>query len=174
MPMESLGNILITGFEPWGAFRTNPSGDVLAPLQGTEISGYRITTLKLKVDESWCRIFLPAAMNSIKPAAIISLGLDPLGRRVMLELDAHWHDNWPWRLQEMGREFKSTLPLVDIGRELLHQEVPTGLSCHAGSFACECVFYTVMGRNLLVLCSGFRIAHRHRDGLRNGDALHSP
>ncbi len=72
------GNILLTGFEPFGGDTVNPSGEVAKALDGAragEAGEYMVVSKILPVE--WCTTgkVLASVIDEAEPVIIISLGL---------------------------------------------------------------------------------------------------
>jgi len=67
--------ILLTGFAPFGDFKTNPSQQIAERLHGETISGAKVVGLTLPVRMGEDADRLTAAIAGHKPALVLSLGL---------------------------------------------------------------------------------------------------
>ncbi|MGH2478531.1 MAG: pyroglutamyl-peptidase I, partial [Ktedonobacteraceae bacterium] len=76
-------NILITGFEPFGRWQRNPSGETAQHFHGTTLGGIYITSLLLPVSFQHATAPLLAAIEEVRPDVVLNLGLGtPGGVRV--------------------------------------------------------------------------------------------
>src|SRR5258708_37440410 len=66
---------VVTGFEPYGGGRVNPSAEVAKALDGTVIDGFIITGAILPVSHRRLRERLEEILAGLRPAVVISLGL---------------------------------------------------------------------------------------------------
>lgn len=137
--------ILLTGFEPWGRRRRNPSGEVARALGGH--------VLPTRYDAAAREVVALAAR--LRPRAIVMLGLGPGRRKIGLEavaLNVDHCEERAWRRWRRpilrGRPFvlESRLPLDRLYRRLKAARMPVALSYHAGTFVCNQVFYVALAR----------------------------
>jgi len=131
--------VLLTGFEPWGTIRVNPSGDVARALGGHV----------LPVDYDGAGRMLRRLIAKERPDAIVMLGLAERRRSIELEAVAVNIDHCEERRQRRWRKairkgplaLASTLPLDRLFRRLKASRIPVRISHHAGTFICNHVFY---------------------------------
>lgn len=150
--MKSL--ILVTGFEPFGEYSRNPSSEIARSLDETIILGARVSSLELPVDTVRAPKQLIAALEELKPNAVLSLGLAG-GRRVLSVekiavnlLNFEIPDNaGVTRYSEPIRQdgpaaYFATLPVEELVRAIRDAGVPSDLSMSAGGFLCNQIMYT--------------------------------
>jgi pyroglutamyl-peptidase len=133
--------ILLTGFEPWGKNRVNPSGEIARALGGHV----------LPVDFAIAARELRRLIRQTRPKALLMLGLATGRKRISLEAVALNVDHYEgrgkqqrWRRPIRRRApiaLEARLPLDRIFRRLKAARVPATLSHHAGTFVCNHVFY---------------------------------
>jgi pyroglutamyl-peptidase len=134
-------NILLTGFEPWGKQRVNPSGEVARALGGH--------VLPVEFDRAARE--LRRLIRKMDPEAILMLGLAPGRKRISLEavaLNVDHHDakgkqrRWRRTIRKGGPlALVARLPLDRIFERLRQARIPAAISHHAGTFVCNRVFY---------------------------------
>lgn len=148
--------ILITGFEPFGGDRRNPSAEIARMLNGHEIAGCRVVGAVLPCEFGAGWRALRALRRRHRPSVVLCTGLANERRaitpeRVALNVDdARIPDN-------AGRQpidrpivrgaptgYWSTLPIKAIVRALKRRELPAAISTTAGTFVCNHVFYALM------------------------------
>jgi pyroglutamyl-peptidase len=151
--------ILITGFEPFGASRLNPSGEVVKAL-----SHPGVVTAILPVVFGEASNRLRELIDLHKPIAVISLG-QAEGRsqitpeRIAINFDdARIADNSGVKkvaspVIEGGPDGHfSTLPIEKIVTALTAAGIPVAASLSAGTFVCNHIFYSLqeylIGRNI--------------------------
>lgn len=150
--------ILLTGFEPFLEYRENPSALVGESLDGTLVAGARIhaATLPVAYDRAPAALF--AAMDRVRPDAVILCGLafetDAIRlERVALNLDDTRHADNDGAVRR-GRPILpggpvghwSTLP-VDLIRDRLEAAgTPLTVSRDAGGYLCNHVFFQARQR----------------------------
>ncbi len=71
-----MSTILLTGFEPFGEFKTNPSQQIAERLDGEVIAGARVVGLTLPVVFGADTAGAFAAIAEHRPALVLSLGLN--------------------------------------------------------------------------------------------------
>ncbi|MCF3649473.1 pyroglutamyl-peptidase I [Synoicihabitans lomoniglobus] len=166
-------SVLVTGFEPFGGAKTNPSADLVAALQGQTIRGRVIASATLPVEFGTSRRMLARALREVQPELVICFGL--AGNRTAFSLeriavnidDARIPDNAGQQpvdtpiLQRGPAAYWSTLPVKAMAKALRDADIPAEVSQTAGTYVCNHVFYGLM--SLL----------RRRPGVRGG-FIHVP
>jgi pyroglutamyl-peptidase len=144
---------LITGFEPYGGRGRNPAAEVAARLDGMAIAGVRVVTRNFPVAFGPLKDLIPAALDEVDPAVVISLGLCPGEAVIRLErvainlADFEIPDNDGVVLvdQQVDADGASalfaTLPLRQIQVALLDAGIPARLSNSAGTYLCNKTLY---------------------------------
>ena len=150
------GPILVTGFEPFGGERINPSWLAAQALDGQCIAGRRVHALCLPCVFGPSLQVLQAALLVHRPAAVLALGLaagrgDLSIERVAINVDdARIPDNageQPIDVPVIGRgpaAYFSTLPIKAMHADLHAAGIPSEISQTAGTFVCNQVFYVLM------------------------------
>jgi pyroglutamyl-peptidase len=145
--------ILLTGFEPFGGERTNPSWEVAKYLDGRAIGAATVKAKRLPVNCRRAAQTLREAIEEMRPAAV--LGLGQAGGRPLLSLEKvaiNVADERASRETDGGLNGKavvgggpdaylSRLPLAAILRALRRRDIPAGLSLTAGVYVCNSVMY---------------------------------
>ena len=165
--------ILLTGFEPFGGDKVNPSWLVAQALQGERISGLPVQALCLPCVYGDALAVLQAALVQQRPTVVLALGL-AAGRTVLsLERvainvdDARIADNAGAMpidepvVRGAPAAYFSRLPIKAIVAALREAGLPAAVSQTAGTFVCNHVFYGLMH------------ALRRRPGARGG-FMHLP
>ncbi len=148
--------ILVTGFEPFGGDRINPSGEVAQALHGSAIDGVPVIGLVLPCVFGAALHTLRAALAAHRPQLVLALGL-AAGRegftpeRIAINRDdARIPDNAgaqpidrPIAARGPAAHF-STLPIKAMVAALRDAGHPAGVSNSAGTFVCNHVFYGLM------------------------------
>ncbi|MFO8132892.1 MAG: pyroglutamyl-peptidase I [Thermoplasmatota archaeon] len=142
--------VLVTGFEPFGQWDSNPSGEIALALNDSMVGDVRIIGLVLPVifDTSYAR--MREAMDRYDPAAVIALGLDGGARAMEVERLAVnlQHPSWLRfsRINTSGSLFRrSMLPADDIVAALRDDGIAARRSWCAGLYVCNYVFYRLLG-----------------------------
>ena len=145
--------ILVTGFEPFGEQEINPSWLCVSALPET-LCGVRVERRLLPVD--WARgpAALRAALDELRPAAVLCVG--QAGGRAELSLErvavnlrggadnlGIAHNEAP--VAEGGpAAYFSTLPCGAMLDALRAEHIPAAFSYTAGIYLCNCVMYTAL------------------------------
>ena len=140
--------ILLTGFEPFGAATSNPSGEIVK-----QISGDNIVTTILPVAYAGSAVRLLSLIAEHKPDVVICLG-QAEGRtqitpeKIAINLDdARLADNEgvlrnDVKILENGPDaYFTTLPIKEMVEAIKAKGVPAAVSLSAGAFLCNHVFY---------------------------------
>jgi pyroglutamyl-peptidase len=166
--------ILLTGFEPFGGERLNPSQALAEALHGQRVGEAEITSLVLPCVFDDALAVLNQALDTHRPTLVLALGqagsrADLTVERVAINInDARIPDN-------AGRQpidtpvvpggptaYFSTLPIKAIVADLRTAGLPASVSQTAGTFVCNHVFYGLM----------HALATRHPDA--RGGFMHVP
>ena len=145
--------VLLTGFEPFGAATSNPSGEIVK-----QISGDNIVTAILPVAYTQSADRLLALIAEHNPDVVICLG-QAEGRtaitpeKVAINLDdARLADNEgvlrsDVKILDKGPDaYFSTLPLAEMVEAIKAQGIPASVSLSAGAFLCNHVFYVAQNK----------------------------
>lgn len=160
--------VLITGFEPFGDERINPSWEAARALHGARIGGHRIEARCLPVVFGAANAALRKAIGETKPALVVCVG--QAGGRPQLSLervainvdDARRPDNAgnsPVDAQIVAdgpAAYFTSLPIKRLRQALQRAGIPAEISQTAGTYVCNHVFYGLMH------------ALRRKRGLRGG------
>jgi len=147
---------LLSGFEPFGGERTNPSWEIAARFDGKSIAGLSVKAIRLPVAHARAARTMVSAIRRWRPAAIIGLG-QASGRpalsleRVAINLvDERSHDGASGHRGELpvargGPDaYFSRLPLAAILRRLKRHQIPAAMSLSAGAYICNSVMYATL------------------------------
>jgi pyroglutamyl-peptidase len=169
----ALRPLLVSGFEPFGGERVNPSADVTRALHGRTIGGARVVGIVLPCVFGQSIETLRHAIDAHRPQLVLALG-QAAGRdgftleRVAINLDdARIADNAgaqpidePVLARGTAAHF-TTLPIKAMAAALRNAGHTASVSYSAGTFVCNHVFY------------GLQQALRRRRGVRSG-FMHLP
>ncbi|HVT74749.1 MAG TPA: pyroglutamyl-peptidase I [Lacunisphaera sp.] len=148
--------VLLTGFEPFGGDRVNPSAEIARRLHGTVIAGHRVTGAVLPCVFGAAIRELERNLAAVRPVLVVCVG-QAGGRagitpeRVAINVDdARIPDNAG--AQPVDRPvvrggpaaYWSTLPVKAIVAALRREGIPAAVSQTAGTFVCNHVFYGLM------------------------------
>ena len=148
--------MLVTGFEPFGGDRLNPSWMAAQALHGRVVDGHRVVAARLPTVFGQAMDELAAALDHAKPVLVIGLGL-AAGRsaisfeRVAINVnDARIPDNAGAQPIDTPvvpggpAAYFSSLPIKAMRQALLDQGINAEVSQTAGTFVCNHVFYGLM------------------------------
>lgn len=165
--------VLVTGFEPFGGERINPSAEIVRQLHGTEVGGCRVVGVVLPCVFGAAVVELKRALRATNPRWVICLGQAGGRAAITPERVAVNCDDAP-QPDNAGRQpvdapvvrggpvaYWSTLPVKAIVARLRAEDIPAEVSRTAGAFVCNHVFYGLMH------------ALRRRPGVRGG-FIHVP
>ena len=143
--------ILLTGFEPFGGFKTNPSQQIVARLDGETIAGARVVGLTLPVafGRDTERAF--AAIADHHPALVLSLGLnagatclDVERFAVNLKAEAGTEGQGPI-IADGFAALHATLDAERVARAIREQAgVPAQAHSYPGSYLCNHILYQTL------------------------------
>jgi pyroglutamyl-peptidase len=151
--------ILLTGFEPFGGYKDNPSADVAGALDGRAVGGDTVRSAILPVHHASAAPAVARLVDDVAPSAIVHLGLAGGRARLALErvavnvMDFEIADNAGYRatgepcVPGGPAAYFSTLPLEAMLEALTAEGVPAYLSSTAGTYLCNQTLYTT--RHLL-------------------------
>lgn len=145
--------ILVTGFEPFGSHRSNPSWDAVEALP-EEIEGVQIVKRKLPVSFRRFSAPLEAAIEEERPDGLICVGLAGGEDKVSVErvginlMEARIPDNdgfqpfdTPIR-PDGDTAYFSTLPVKRMAKAVESRGIACCVSYSAGTFVCNAALYT--------------------------------
>jgi len=148
--------VLVTGFEPFGLWQRNPSGETARHLDGATIVDAEISGLVLPVSFQRAAAPVIAAIDELHPDVVLNLGQgSAVGVRV--ERIAVNHCTAPAGGDNDGYEpqgepivmdgpetYQSTLPVMEIVDLLSNVKFEAAPSDSAGEFLCNYVMYTTL------------------------------
>jgi pyroglutamyl-peptidase len=179
---------LVTGFEPFGGDRSNPSWLVARRFDGDEIGSLRIKSVKIPVSCAGAARRVSAAIVRYRPRAVLGLGQAGGRPHVSLERVAinlaqagargeHGVGGAMRPVVADGPEaYFARLPLEAIVRELKRKQIPAAISLTAGAYACNALMFTALYalRRRPVVPVGFiHLPYEPRQAARRRDAVAS-
>jgi pyroglutamyl-peptidase len=149
------GAVLVTGFEPFGGEKTNPSWDLCALLPRT-IEGLRVETCRVPCEFGHAVEVAVAAIERVRPSLVVCVG--QAGGRAHLSVervainvdDARIPDNAGQRpidepIVGVGPPaYFATLPVKAIVAAMRSAGVPAQVSNSAGTYVCNHLMYGVL------------------------------
>lgn len=148
--------VLITGFEPFDGEAVNPSWEVVSRLDNAIIGGCRVVARQLPCVFGEALIELNAAIDSLSPTLVLSVGqaggrTDISVERVAINVDdARIPDNrgnQPVDTQIVASgpaAWFSSLPIKAIVSAMRDAGIPASVSQTAGTFVCNHVMYGLL------------------------------
>ncbi|MBI2204322.1 MAG: pyroglutamyl-peptidase I [Candidatus Rokubacteria bacterium] len=155
--------ILLTGFEPFGTHKVNPSEEIARALDGRRFGEHVVRGVVLPVHHREAAAQMAALLQAIDPAAILHVGLAEGRARIALErvalnvMDYAIADNAGYRALDEAcvaggpPAYFATLPLRDVLAALTADGVPAYISSTAGTYLCNQTLYATLH---LVSCAG--------------------
>ncbi len=146
MPSNNV-TVLITGFEPFGKWKINPSQMVAMELNGKQIENARIIGLVLPVDFNKSFNMIKESINIYKPRIIINLGLNGMADSIHVEKIAINLKCNEWRCSKIedGNFIQfSPFPVIKIVGEMRKNGIVAMPSFFAGTYSCNYVFYSTL------------------------------
>lgn len=147
---------LITGFEPYGPWQRNPSGETARHLDGATIVDLEVTGLVLPVSFARAAAPLLEAIDTLRPDIVLNLGQgEAVGVRVERiavnrarspqDGDNDGFDPQGRPVVEGGPDtYASTLPVNEIVELLTNINFSAAPSDSAGEFLCNYAMYTTL------------------------------
>ena len=147
---------LVTGFEPYGSWQRNPSGETARHLDGATIIDLEVTGLVLPVSFVRAATPLIAAIDTLRPDIVLNLGQGAaVGVRVERTAvnratspaggDNDGYDPQGKPVVAGGPDaYASTLPVNEIVELLTNIKFDAAPSDSAGEFLCNYVMYTTL------------------------------
>lgn len=148
--------VLVTGFEPFGPWQRNPSGDAARHLDGATIVDAEITGLILPVSFQRAAAPVIAAIDELHPDVVLNLGQgSAVGVRVERiavnrctapaggDNDGYEPQGEPI-VMDGPETYQSTLPVMEIVDLLSNVKFEAVASYSAGEFLCNYVMYTTL------------------------------
>lgn len=148
--------VLITGFEPFDGEAVNPSWEVVSRLDNAIIGGCRVVARQLPCVFGEALIELNAAIDSLSPTLVLSVGqaggrTDISVERVAINVDdARIPDNLGNQpvdtpiVASGPAAWFSSLPIKAIVSALRDAGIPASVSQTAGTFVCNHVMYGLL------------------------------
>lgn len=147
--------LLITGFEPFGGQRINPSWEAVKLLPDT-VGCWQLKKLRIPVEYGKAARLVLDAADALQPEAIIAVGQAGGRTAVTPEViginlrEAAAPDNADLLCQgekiipEGPDGIFSTLPIREMVRAIGEKGIPARLSYSAGAYVCNDVLYTLL------------------------------
>ena len=147
--------VLVTGFEPFGSYTTNPSQLIAESLNGTVIEDAVIIGIVLPVNFTQSVEQATDAIQRYQPDLVVSLGLNVRAQEIRVEKiginlkrypknDGTW--SFPRRIDRSGPFLRcSPFPARDIVKKIQAANISAKISCFAGTYICNSLLYQLLG-----------------------------
>jgi pyroglutamyl-peptidase len=180
--------VLLTGFEPFGGDRVNPSWEVARRLDEEIIAGLQVRAVRLPVGCARAMRRMRAAVIRFRPRAVLGLGQARGRPALSLERVAINLADEKSRGGSIGPDARpifpgapdayfSRLPLARLVREFRKRDIPASISLTAGAYACNAAMYTalhVLRRRQSVPAGFIHLPYEPRQAARCPDAPRMP
>jgi pyroglutamyl-peptidase len=145
--------LLVTGFEPFGSHKANPSEEVARALDGRRFGDAVVSSVVLPVDHRGAFARLAAVIAERDPVAVVEFGLAEGRARIALErvavnvMDFSIPDRAGYQacdepcVADGPAAYLSTLPLRAILGALTAAGIPAYVSNTAGTYLCNQTLY---------------------------------
>jgi pyroglutamyl-peptidase len=158
---EGRPTLLLTGFEPFGTWKRNVSGEAVSKLAGEVRGGHRVRVVVLPVAWPRAKRVLDSAVARAKPDVIVSFGIHG-GKNDAFYVEAKAANSLRFRIDDNdGNRFRgariepkgprargATLPVPELQRALRARGLDARRSRSAGRFLCNAIYYTVLGHGV--------------------------
>jgi len=147
--------ILVTGFDPFGGEKVNPSYEAVKLLPPT-IAGAEIIKLEVPTIFSKCGSVVEQTIQQYQPDVVLNVGQAGRRSQVTVEkvainfVDAKIPDNDGKKpsgvsVQDKGETaYFATIPINAMVENVIKHGLPCAVSYTAGSFVCNYLMYTVL------------------------------
>jgi pyroglutamyl-peptidase len=148
--------LLLTGFEPFGGSKINPSQQIVERLEAEGFPGIELVTAILPVDRLRGPEKLLHALETTRPQAVLCLGeassraVLSIERLAVNLLNFRIPDNQGVQVEDEPilpggpAAYFATLPIRKAFEAVKAAQVPAEISLSAGSYLCNQVFYTLL------------------------------
>nr|2EO8_A Chain A, Pyrrolidone-carboxylate peptidase [Pyrococcus furiosus]2EO8_B Chain B, Pyrrolidone-carboxylate peptidase [Pyrococcus furiosus]2EO8_C Chain C, Pyrrolidone-carboxylate peptidase [Pyrococcus furiosus]2EO8_D Chain D, Pyrrolidone-carboxylate peptidase [Pyrococcus furiosus] len=145
--------VLVTGFEPFGGEKINPTERIAKDLDGIKIGDAQVFGRVLPVVFGKAKEVLEKTLEEIKPDIAIHVGLAPGRSAISIEriavnaIDARIPDNEGKKIEDepivpgAPTAYFSTLPIKKIMKKLHERGIPAYISNSAGLYLSNYVMY---------------------------------
>ena len=147
--------VLVTGFEPFGGERINPSWEIAKALPST-ITSHRIVAQRVPTVFSDAIVAVTRLITKHQPSLVLCLG--QAGGRSMISVervaininDARIADNAGYQpideaiMADAPAAYFSTLPIKTMVAAMQKKRIPAEVSNTAGTFVCNHIMYGVL------------------------------
>ncbi len=177
--------VLVTGFEPFGKEKINPSWEALRKLPD-EISGAKIIKKQLPVTFKGVKALLPELIVEMEPDIVILTGQAGGRPNIAVErvainvMDSTREDNEGYKpedepiFEDAPAAYFATIPIKRIVKALRSERIPAMVSNSAGTYVCNTAMFTALHtiaiRNLSVKAGFIHVPYAHEQVLEKAVA----
>jgi pyroglutamyl-peptidase len=148
--------VLVTGFNPFGKHRKNPTQRLAHEADRRAVGGAVLAGRVLPTEFRKCDRMIDQALRETRPDAVLMFGLAANRKKLALECVALNIDHTeqadnagrrPWRraIDPRGPALlEATLPIDRMHAALKRAKVPVTVSYHAGTYVCNHAFYRAL------------------------------
>ncbi len=148
--------VLVTGFNPFGKHRKNPTQRLAREADRRSIGGALLAGRVLPTEFRRCDRMIAKALRETRPNAVLMFGLAPHRKKLALECVAlnvdhsEQPDNAgrrPWRraIDPRGPTLlEATLSIDRLHDALRRARIPVSVSYHAGTYVCNHAYYRTL------------------------------
>src|SRR5688572_16843072 len=150
--------VLVTGFNPFGKHRSNPTQRLAKEADRRSVGGAVLHGRVLPTEFRKCDRMIEKALKETRPDAVLMFGLAAARKKIAIECVAlnvdhsETPDNAgkkPWRraIDPRGHVLlEATLPIDRLHAALRRAKIPVSVSYHAGTYVCNHAFYRTLRR----------------------------
>lgn len=147
--------VLVTGFEPFGGEKINPSWEAVKDLP-EKMNGVKVLKKELPVSFKGVKEKLPQIINETLPDIVVLTGQAGGRTNITIErvainiMDSKKEDNDGYKpedepiFKEAPAAYFSTLPIKRIVKALRNNKIPATISNSAGTYVCNTAMYVAL------------------------------
>ena len=150
--------VVLTGFEPFADFQVNPSWETAKTFDDKKIGSFKVKSFRIPLAYEEIKPKIARIIDTQKPVAIISLGQSYRPLISLEKVAINFADltessilyNCGTRPKDEILEpnapaaYFTTLPIRKILNKLRQNNIPAEISCTAGTFGCNQIFFHTM------------------------------
>jgi pyroglutamyl-peptidase len=148
--------ILVTGFEPFTPYKVNPTEELARALDGHRVGDAVVRSAVLPVHHAEAAARVRALLESVRPDAVLHLGLAGGRARIALERvglnvmdyavpdDAGCQKTDEPCVPSGPAAYFATVPVREIVNRLIEAGIPAYVSDTAGTYLCNQTLYTTL------------------------------
>ncbi|MGY5853563.1 MAG: pyroglutamyl-peptidase I [Candidatus Thorarchaeota archaeon] len=149
--------ILVTGFEPFDGFETNPSAEVANAIDGKTIAGNLVAGVVLPLDYNTALDVIGKSIEELNPSHVLACGqanraVITIERIAVNALSTFKEDNYGNKpesdiiIADAPVAYFSNIDPHPLVERLRQVEIPAFVSYHAGIFGCNWLLFNLLHR----------------------------